>query len=72
MGIGLIPDRAFEVIGAGMNLLSIALRDAWARRELRIVVRDSQQLSGKQPADARPSPGREPVAFSRSEHSVSQ
>lgn len=45
MGIGLIPDRAFEVIGAGMNLRAIPLRDDWARRELKIVVRDAGQLS---------------------------
>src|SRR5882672_9392447 len=45
MGIGLIPDRAFDVIGAGMDLRSIRLRDPWARRELKIVVRDAGQLS---------------------------
>ena len=45
MGIGLIPDRAFEVIGAGMGLRSIRLRDDWARRELRVVVRDAAHLS---------------------------
>jgi len=45
MGVGLIPDRAFEVIGAGMGLRSIPLRDDWATRELRIVVRDAAHLS---------------------------
>jgi DNA-binding transcriptional LysR family regulator len=45
MGIGLIPDRAFDVVGAGMNLRSIRLCDEWARRELKIVVRDVRQLS---------------------------
>jgi DNA-binding transcriptional LysR family regulator len=45
MGIGLIPDRAFEVVGAGMGLCAVPLRDDWARRELRIVVRDEAQLS---------------------------
>lgn len=45
MGIGLIPDRAFAVIGAGMGLRSIALRDAWAKRELKVVVRDAAHLS---------------------------
>jgi DNA-binding transcriptional LysR family regulator len=45
MGIGLIPDRAFDVIGAGMGLSAIPLRDDWARRELKIVVRDSEHLS---------------------------
>ena len=45
MGVGLIPDRAFEVIGAGMGLRAIRLRDDWATRELKIVVRDTAQLS---------------------------
>jgi DNA-binding transcriptional LysR family regulator len=45
MGIGLIPDRAFAVIGAGMGLSAVRLRDDWARRELKIVVRDVEQLS---------------------------
>jgi DNA-binding transcriptional LysR family regulator len=45
MGIGLIPDRAFDVVGAGMGLRSIRLCDEWARRELKIVVRDARQLS---------------------------
>lgn len=45
MGVGLIPDRAFEVIGAGMGLRSIHLRDDWATRELKIVVRDAAHLT---------------------------
>ncbi|WP_338834635.1 hypothetical protein [Bradyrhizobium septentrionale] len=45
MGLGLIPDRAFEVVGAGMGLRAIPLRDAWGRRELKIVVRDTAHLS---------------------------
>ena len=45
MGVGLIPDRAFEVIGAGMGLRSVPLRDDWATRELRVVVRDTANLS---------------------------
>jgi DNA-binding transcriptional LysR family regulator len=45
MGLGLIPDRAFEVVGAGMGLRAVRLRDDWARRELKIVVRDQRQLS---------------------------
>jgi DNA-binding transcriptional LysR family regulator len=45
MGIGLIPDRAFDVVGAGMGLCAVRLRDDWARRELKIVVRDEAQLS---------------------------
>ena len=34
MGIGLIPDRAFEVLSQGMELSAIALNDDWADREL--------------------------------------
>ncbi|MFB9265007.1 LysR family transcriptional regulator [Bradyrhizobium erythrophlei] len=45
MGLGLIPDRAFEVVGAGMGLCAIRLRDGWGRRELKIVVRDAAHLS---------------------------
>lgn len=45
LGLGLMPDRAFEVVGAGMGLRAVPLRDGWARRELKIVVRDQHQLS---------------------------
>ena len=45
MGIGLMPDRAFEVVGAGMGLRAVSLRDDWARRELKVVVRDVDGLS---------------------------
>jgi DNA-binding transcriptional LysR family regulator len=45
MGLGLMPDRAFEVVGRGMGLCPVRLRDDWARRELKIVVRDQDQLS---------------------------
>jgi DNA-binding transcriptional LysR family regulator len=46
MGIGMIPDRAFDVVGAGMGLRAIRLRDKWARRQLKIVVRNPRLLSG--------------------------
>src|SRR5258708_8051147 len=46
LGIGMIPDRAFDVVGAGMGLRSIRLRDKWARRQLKIVVRNPRALSG--------------------------
>jgi DNA-binding transcriptional LysR family regulator len=46
MGVGMIPDRAFDVIGAGMGLRAIRLRDKWARRQLKIVVRNPRALSG--------------------------
>lgn len=45
MGIGLIPDRAFSVISAGMGLCAVPLTDKWARRELVIAVRNMDALS---------------------------
>jgi DNA-binding transcriptional LysR family regulator len=45
MGIGLIPDRAFAVLSEGMRLHSILLLDPWAKRRLKIVVRDPEELS---------------------------
>lgn len=45
LGIALIPDRAFEVVSAGMGLVAVPLLDDWARRELKIVVRDPRGLS---------------------------
>jgi DNA-binding transcriptional LysR family regulator len=45
MGIGLIPNRAFDVLSKGMNLRSIPLLDPWADRELTLVVRDAERLS---------------------------
>ena len=45
MGVGLIPDRAFEVLTNGMNLTAVPLRDDWADRELVIVVRNIAGLS---------------------------
>jgi DNA-binding transcriptional LysR family regulator len=44
MGIGLIPDRAFEVLGKAMGLIAVPLADSWADRELKIVVRDVAEL----------------------------
>ncbi|MBN8990146.1 MAG: LysR family transcriptional regulator [Rhizobiales bacterium] len=45
MGIGLIPDRAFDVLSRGMDLCAIKLADHWADRELVIVTRNSAGLS---------------------------
>lgn len=45
MGIGLIPDRAFEVLSHGMELSAIALNDDWADRELVLIARDPAGLS---------------------------
>jgi DNA-binding transcriptional LysR family regulator len=45
LGVGLIPDRAFEVIASGMGINAIPLTDDWAHRELKIVTRDPLGLS---------------------------
>ncbi|NPU09882.1 LysR family transcriptional regulator [Bradyrhizobium sp. 83002] len=45
LGVGLIPDRAFEVLASGMGIKAIPLRDDWAYRELKIVTRDPAGLS---------------------------
>lgn len=45
MGVGLMPDRAFEVLSEGMKLRAIQLRDNWANRELTLVARDNAGLS---------------------------
>lgn len=45
MGVGLIPDRAFEVLSQGMGLAAIELNDDWADRELVLVARDPAGLS---------------------------
>lgn len=45
LGVALIPDRAFEVVSAGMGLAAVPLVDDWASRTLKIVVRDPRGLS---------------------------
>jgi DNA-binding transcriptional LysR family regulator len=45
MGIGLIPDRAFDVLGKALGLHAVALTDAWAPRVLKMLVRDEAGLS---------------------------
>ncbi|MDF1483688.1 LysR substrate-binding domain-containing protein [Ramlibacter sp. H39-3-26] len=40
LGVGLLPDRAFALMHGVGRLQAVALRDAWAQRELRIVARD--------------------------------
>jgi len=45
MGIGLMPDRALEVVGHGMNLAAVPLQDDWADRELVLIARDVAGLS---------------------------
>ncbi|HVL43519.1 MAG TPA: LysR substrate-binding domain-containing protein, partial [Acidovorax sp.] len=44
LGVGLLPDRAFALMRGVGNLQAIALTDAWAHRELRVVARDFDAL----------------------------
>ena len=44
MGVSIVPERAFELLGKPMGLIARPLADAWGRRELHIVSRP-QSLS---------------------------
>jgi len=46
LGIGVMPSRAFDLMraGIGRQLTSVALNDAWSRREIRLVARDFSTL----------------------------
>jgi len=46
LGIGVMPERAFELLqaGIGSRLCSVALNDAWSNREIRLVARDFSTL----------------------------
>ncbi|MCJ8143412.1 LysR family transcriptional regulator [Ancylobacter sp. A5.8] len=44
MGIALIPDRSFDILGGGMNLRAIPLSDPWAARQLQLLVREGRTL----------------------------
>ena len=46
LGIGVMPRRAFELMqnGIGRGLVSVALNDSWAAREIRLVARDFSTL----------------------------
>jgi DNA-binding transcriptional LysR family regulator len=46
LGIGVMPLRAFQLMqgGIGRGLVSVALNDAWAVREIRLVARDFSTL----------------------------
>ena len=45
MGLGVIPHAVYVAIGQPLGLVSVALDDGWAQRELKIVVRDVKGLS---------------------------
>ena len=44
LGVGLLPDRAFELMHGVGHLHAVTLTDDWAQRELRLVARDFQTL----------------------------
>ena len=44
LGIGLLPDRAFELMHGVGNLRAVQLTDEWAHRELCVVARDFEAL----------------------------
>jgi len=46
LGLGVMPLRAFELMqgGIGRGLASVALNDAWAARQIRLVARDFSTL----------------------------
>ncbi len=44
LGVGLLPDRAFELMRGVGDLTAVPLQDAWAHRELRVVARDFDAL----------------------------
>ena len=44
LGVGLLPDRAFELMRGVGQLKAVPLTDPWARRELRVVARDFEAL----------------------------
>jgi DNA-binding transcriptional LysR family regulator len=49
LGVGVMPDRAFELVGSVGDLIAVPLTDAWGARDLLIVARDFDTL----PAPAR-------------------
>ena len=44
LGLGLLPDRAFELMHGVGHLRAVQLTDDWAHRELCVVARDFEAL----------------------------
>jgi DNA-binding transcriptional LysR family regulator len=44
LGVGVMPDRAFELVGSVGDLVALPLLDAWAKRDLLLVARDFETL----------------------------
>jgi len=49
LGVGVMPERAFQLLSTGDALQAVALTDPWAQRQLVLVARDFSSL----PASAR-------------------
>ncbi|MFC6337271.1 LysR family transcriptional regulator [Pseudomonas sp. CCM 7891] len=45
MGIGILPQKAYELFGRSLGLHAVPLTDEWADRRLIVVVRDEARLS---------------------------
>ena len=45
MGIGVLPRKAFDLLGTPLGLRAVGLSDTWAKRTLILVVRDKAALS---------------------------
>ncbi|MGV8920096.1 MAG: LysR substrate-binding domain-containing protein [Pseudomonas sp.] len=45
MGIGILPQKAYELFGRALGLTAVALSDDWSKRTLILVVRDLQNLT---------------------------
>ncbi|WP_028603351.1 LysR substrate-binding domain-containing protein [Ottowia thiooxydans] len=44
LGVGVLPNRAFELLGAAGDLVAVPLLDEWANRTLYLVARDFENL----------------------------
>ncbi len=45
MGVGILPNRAFDIVGRPLGLTAVRLTDPWARRDLLLVHRGERTLS---------------------------
>jgi len=45
LGIGVLPRKAFELIGRSLGLKAVALEDDWAIRSMLLVIRNEDALS---------------------------
>jgi DNA-binding transcriptional LysR family regulator len=44
LGLGVMPEGAFQALGKHLGLKAVALTDVWARRELNLYARDFEAL----------------------------